>query len=503
MKAIKLILSFLVSFLLVNGYSEDTPTMNSEQDFQYLVEQFADLKIGRYQITHFEELTPKQKELAYYLYEAALSGRDMAWDQNFKYNLKIRRTLSAIAAEYSGNRETPEFEKFMEYTKRVWFSRGIHHHYSADKIQPEFSLAYFEKLLDGTPESALPLDDAESRSDLLEELGAIIFDPFVAPKRVNTAANVDLIQASCNNFYEGVSQREVESFYKKIMNPDDPFPVSFGLNSKLVRENGHLVEKTWKVGGMYSPAIEKVVFWLEKARNVAENPRQQKALDLLIQYYKTGDLKTWDNYSIAWLQDSESTIDVVNGFIETYGDPLGYRATFESMVSFRDAEATRRAELISSNAQWFEDHSPIMDEHKKPQVKGISAKVITVIALGGDASPAPPIGVNLPNANWIRKEHGSKSVTLGNITYAYHQVAQRGGMLQEFAYSVNEIEREEEFGELAGNLHTDMHEIIGHGSGQLNPGVAPPRETLKNYAAVMEETRADLVSYYYMMDPYL
>ncbi len=477
--------------------------MTKQPDFKYFVEQFADLKIGRYQIPGFEELSAKQKEMLYYLYQAALSGRDITWDQHYKYNLKIRRTLEEIVKNYDGDRSSNDFNKFMVYTKRVWFSNGIHHHYSADKIMPAFSRTYFKELIANSPGSTFPLTGGENQEQFVAGMTKLIFDPAIAEKRIVTDSDVDMIRASANNFYEGLTQKEVEAYYDKKIDDDDPTPVSYGLNSKLVKEDGKIVEKKWKVGGMYSPAIEEIVYWLQKASTVAENPAQKKALDLLIDYYRTGDLKTWDDYSIAWSQDTDSRIDVVNGFIETYGDALGFRAGYESVVSIRDLEATKRAQTISASAQWFEEHSPIMDEHKRKEVKGVTAKVIDVVALGGDTSPNPPIGINLPNANWIRKEYGSKSVTLGNVTYAYNKVAEGAGVLEEFAYSQKEVDMAKKYGELSDNLHTDMHEVIGHGSGQINPGVGTPKETLKNYASVMEETRADLVAYYYLMDPHL
>ena len=503
MKKMSICFGILIFALLLGCTKGEKENMEKQKEFTYFVEQFADLKIGRYQVLEFETLSSRQKEMLYYLYQAALSGRDIIWDQNYRYNLKIRRTLDAIVEKYQGDRQSEDFKKFMIYTKRVWFSNGIHHHYSTDKILPDFPAEYFAHLVNNSPGGKFPLTGNESRQDLLNFLTPILFNPQIAAKRVSTDENKDLIRASANNFYEGVTQKEVEEFYRAKINPKDPTPVSHGLNSKLVKENGKIKERVWKIGGMYSAAIEKIVYWLKKAAALAKNETQRKSLNLLIEYYQTGDLKTWDEYCIAWTQDTDSRIDAVNGFIETYGDPLNYRASYEAVVSFRDEKATRRIKTISENAQWFEDHSPISPEYKKKKVKGITAKVITVAALGGDASPSPPIGINLPNASWIRKLHGSKSVNLGNITLAYNKVAEGGGLLEEFCYSQEDIDRQKEFGELADNLHTDMHEVIGHASGQLRPGVAPPRETLKNYAAAIEETRADLVAYYYIMDPKL
>ncbi len=469
--------------------------------FNYAREQFYDLRILRYQVPGFDELTPKQKELLYYLSQAGLSGRDITYDQNFKHNLRIRRTLEAIVANYSGNRNAPEFQKFLDYTKRVWFSSGIHHHYSNRKFTPEFSQAYFAQLVKNSPQGKFPLQKGETVAQLVSALTPILFDSSIAPKRVNLAANEDVIQTSANNFYEGLTQKEVEAYYAAKSDKNDPRPVSHGLNSKLLKQNGKVIEKTWKVGGMYGEAISKIVYWLEKAATVAENAAQKAALDKLVQYYKTGDLKTFDEYSIAWVNDVDSRIDAVNGFIETYGDALGYKATYESVVSFKDLEATKRIKAIGDQAQWFEDNAPLQPEHKKKNVKGITAKVITVVSESGDAAPSTPIGINLPNANWIRKEHGSKSVNLGNIVYAYNQAGAKSGALTEFANSPDEVARARQFSALAGNLHTDMHEVIGHASGQINPGVGTPKETLKNYASAIEEGRADLVALYYMMDP--
>lgn len=471
-----------------------------QDDFKYVTEQFADLRIQRYKVPGFEDLTLRQKTLLYYLYQAALSGRDIIWDQNYKHNLYIRRTLEGIIKTYNGDKTVPEYAKFIEYTKRVWFSNGIHHHYSNKKIMPEFSKEYFRQLIEGADEFDLPLQPGELKEDLIKKLTPILFDPNVDPIKVNQDPKADLVKTSAVNFYEGVTQKEVENFYSKIIDPNDPQPVSYGLNSKLIKENGQLVEKYWKWGGMYNSAIKKIVFWLRKALDYTESDQQRKTLELLIEYYETGDLKKWDEYNIEWVKDTNSFVDVVNGFIETYNDPLGYRANYESVVSFKDMEATKRIKAISDNAQWFEDNSSIMPEHKKKNVTGISAKVITVVVESGDASPSTPIGINLPNADWIRKEYGSKSVNLGNIVYSYNKAAETSGVLEEFAYSKEEIERAKKYGALASDLHTDMHEVIGHGSGQLNPGVGQPNETLKNYASPLEEARADLVALYFIMD---
>lgn len=483
--------------------NDQKPEGTETEEFKFLVEQFADINIGRFQIPGFDELTVKQKEMLYYLYQAALSGRDIIWDQNYKHNLKVRRTLEEIYKHYKGDRATEDFEKFTVYAKRVWFSNGIHHHYSTNKFLPEFSAEYFAQLVKNSPDASFPLAEGEKLEDFAATITPIMFDPEKDAKRVCSDPTKDLILSSANNYYDGVSEKEVETFYKNVIKKDDPTPVSYGLNSRLTKVDGKVVEKVWKVGGLYGDAIEKIVFWLKKASAVAENDNQKKAIDLLVKYYETGDLETFDEYSIAWTNDTDSRIDVVNGFIETYGDPLSFRASFESVVSFRDEEATKRTKTVSDNAQWFEENSPIADEHKRKEVKGVSAKVITVVALGGDTAPNPPIGINLPNANWIRKTHGSKSVTMGNITHAYEKVSEGSGLLEEFAYSEEEVKLSKKYGAVTGDLHTDMHEIIGHGSGQINPGVGTPKETLKSYSSVIEEARADLVALYYFMDPKL
>lgn len=491
---------FLYIILGIITMSCSSEKKQAPDNFKYSTEQFADLRIQRYQVPGFDELTLKQKQLAYYLYQAALSGRDMIYDQNYKHNLYIRRTLEGIIKTYTGDRTTPDFGKFMTYTKRVWFSNGIHHHYANKKFLPEFSKEYFKELIAGSDEYELPLQNNERPDDLVKKLMPIMFDPKIDDMKVNQDPKFDLVKSSAVNFYDDVTQKEVESFYKKIVNPNDPEPVSYGLNSKLVRLKGELLERHYKANSIYAMAIVKIVSWLQKAVTVAENDQQKKALELLIEYYKTGDLKKWDEYNIAWVKDTSSVIDVVNGFIETYNDPLGYRGTYESYVSIKDKEATKRIKAISDNAQWFEDNSPIMPEHKKKNVKGISAKVITVVVESGDASPSTPIGVNLPNSNWIRKEYGSKSVNMGNIVHSYNMFSKTSGVLEEFAYSKEEIERAKKYGALTDDLHTDMHEVIGHASGQMNPGVGDPHTTLKNYYSTLEEARADLVALYFLLD---
>ena len=491
----------LISIIFVlSSCKQNVNTERAEnQAFNYVSEKFADIQVLRYKIDGFEKLTPQQKELAYYLYEAGLSGRDIIWDQHYKHNLAIRKTLEAILNHYQGDKNNDNYQKFLVYAKRVFFSNGIHHHYDNYKILPECPRDYFKTLIEACPETALPKDfgDKKAFTDfILNE----IYNPKVAPLKINQNIKDDIIATSAVNFYENLTQKEVEAYYEKIIDKKDPRPISYGLNSKLVKENGKIVEKVWKMQGMYSPAIEKIVFWLQKAVNVAENDIQKQALQKLIEYYQTGDLKKFDEYNILWVQDTSSVVDAINGFIEVYNDPLGYRGSFESVVSIKDFEASKRIAAIAKEAQWFEDNSPIMPQHKKKNVTGISAKVITVVGEAGDASPSTPIGINLPNSDWIRKEHGSKSVNLGNIVEAYDQAAAGNGMLEEFCYSKEEIELAKKYANLSDKLHTDMHEVIGHASGQLEPNVDIPAKTLKNYASTLEEARADLVALYYIYD---
>lgn len=467
--------------------------------FNYVSEQFADLRILRYEIPGFDQLSLKQKELLYYLSEAALCGRDIAWDQNYKYNLTVRKTIDAIVNGHRGDVNSPAYKQFMVYAKRVWFSRGIHHHYSSDKILPEFSQAYFKELLNGIDAKALPLKAGESKADFIARITPVIFDPAIAPKKVSLDPSKDLVTSSAVNFYEGVSQKEAIEFYEKMTDKNSKTPVMLGLNSKLVKENGVLVEKVWKVGGMYTAAIEKIVYWLEKAVSVAENAEQKEALEKLVVFYKSGSLKDFDDYNIAWVKDVNSAIDVVNGFIEVYEDPLGKKGSFESVVSVKDFEASKRIATIGANAQWFEDNSTLLPQHKKKNVKGISAKVINAVMESGDAAPSTPIGINLPNNEWIRETHGSKSVNLGNIVEAYDQAA-GGSVVNEFYYNDAIRKNVLAYAGLADKLHTDMHEVIGHASGQIEDGVGQPHETLKNYASALEEGRADLVALYYLMD---
>jgi dipeptidyl-peptidase-3 len=500
-----MMLSAMSAGVLMHSCKSDNKTgatNGGEGNFNYECDRFADIQVLRYEIPGFNELTPKQKELAYYLSEAANCGRDIIYDQKYKHNLAIRKTIEAILTSYQGDKTTDDYKKFETYAKKVFFANGIHHHYSNMKFVPECSFEFFASAVKAVPAESLPLN-GRTVDAFLADMKPVIFDPKVDAKIVDLATGIDNVKASANNFYEGVTQAEVEAYYNTRMNKNDEQPISWGLNSKMVKENGVVTEKVWKVGGMYSAAIEKIVFWLEKAVTVAENDKQKKALELLVEYYKTGDLKKWDEYNIAWVNDTESRLDVVNGFIEVYGDAIGKRASYESVVSMKDMEATKRIAKIAANAQWFEDHSPLMPEHKKKEVKGITAKVITVIQEAGDGAPSTPIGINLPNANWIRQQHGSKSVSLGNIVHSYNVVGAKSPMMKEFALSEEEIERNKQFGALAGDLHTDMHEVIGHASGQINKGVGDPDQTLKNYASTLEEARADLVALYYVYDPKL
>ncbi|PIE18265.1 MAG: dihydrofolate reductase [Proteobacteria bacterium] len=481
------------------------PSAAAAGEFEWVADQFADLRVLRFQVPGFEALDLKTKKLLYFLYEAALSGRDILWDQKFAHGLTIRRTLEAIDATWQGPRDTAEWRAFQTFLKRVWFSYGIHHHYSTRKLEPGFDAAWFATLVDGADADRLPLADGETPAALAKRLTPILFDPAVAAQGVNSDPTVDMVAASANNFYgPGVTQAEVEAFYAAKKDPKDERPVMHGLNSKLVkRADGTLEEIPWKVGGMYGPAIERIVYWLKKASEVSENDAQRAALDAMVRFYESGDLADFDAYSIAWVADTGSFVDNVNGFIETYGDPLDMRATFEAMVSIRDAAATERIAAISRQAQWFEDHSPIADAYKKPSVTGIAAKVITVVVGAGDTQPSFPLGVNLPNSDWIRAEHGSKSVALGNIVHAYEEASKRSGLLDEFCATAEELARAKAHKALSDHLHTDMHEVIGHASGRLKEGVGTPTETLKNYAAVLEESRADLVALYYLMDPKL
>ena len=486
---------------LLTACGGNPKTTAEAEKIDYTVEQFADLQILRYRVPGFEDLSLKQKELVYYLTEAALQGRDILFDQNGKYNLTIRRMLEAVYTGYNGDKNTPDFKAMEVYLKRVWFSNGIHHHYGSEKFVPGFTPEFFRQAVQSVDAATLPLAEGQTVEQLCEEVFPVIFDPTVMPKRVNQAAGEDLVLTSACNYYDGVTQQEAEDFYNALKNPQDETPVSYGLNSRLVKEDGKIQEKVWKVGGLYGQALEKIVYWLKKAEGVAETPEQKAVIAKLMDFYETGDLKTFDEYAILWVKDLNSRIDFVNGFTESYGDPLGMKASWESLVNFKDLEATRRTELISGNAQWFEDHSPVDGQFKKEKVKGVSAKVITAAILAGDLYPATAIGINLPNANWIRSQHGSKSVTIGNITDAYNKAAHGNGFNEEFVYSDAELQLIDKYADVTDELHTDLHECLGHGSGKLLPGVDP--DALKAYGSTIEEARADLFGLYYVADPKL
>jgi dipeptidyl-peptidase-3 len=487
------------TFALPSCNNQPKTTENkTEENFEVAAESFADLQLLRYQIPGFNELSLQQKTLAYYLYEAALSGRDIIYDQKSKDGILLRKTIENIYGTYNGDKSSSDWKKFEEYCGRFWFSNGNHHHYSNDKFVPECSFEYFTTIAKASDAKGFPVNEGESLDAFLKRIQPEMFDIKYKAKEVDLRAGIDNIAASSNNFYEGVSQKEVEAFYAKF--PTAGNAPSWGLNSKTTKENGQIVEKVWKVGGMYSAAIEKMVSWLEKAVTVAENDKQKDALTKLVKFYKTGDLKDFDEYCISWVNDVDSRIDCVNGFIEVYGDAIGKKASFESCVSIKDMEATKMVAKIASNAQWFEDNSPIAAEHKKKEVKGITAKAITVVVEAGDAAPSTPIGINLPNADWIRKDHGSKSVSLSNIVASYNMMSARKGSFDEFGYDSTVINRYKKYGALGSDLHTDMHECIGHASGQINKGVETTDKTLKNYASCLEEARADLVGLYYIMD---
>ncbi len=488
-------MSILRTMLTISGLSaamiscSDKTAETKEAEFRYLVDEFADAKIIRYRVDGWDSLNLKQKEYIYHLSEAAKWGRDILFDQNFKYNLRIRKMLEKMIAAYSGDKNDNEYLQFITYAKRVFFSNGIHHHYAEEKFIPECSREFFRSLMIKT--------GAESD---IEELLPVIYDPELYRYRRYTGSDKDILTASAVNFYEGVTKPEVEKFYGAMEDPKDETPVSYGLNSKVIKENGQIRELTYKSGGLYGKAIDKIIGHLESAATVAENDLQKQYIAKLIEYYRTGDLNTWDEYNIMWVRDTDSDVDFVNGFIENYNDPMGMKATWEAVVNFRDREASKRTRIISDNAQWFEDHSPISDKFKKKEVKGVSAKVITVACLGGDCYPTAPIGINLPNADWIRKEHGSKSVTIANLTDAYDKAAQESpkSMLNEFSYDQNEIDLIRKFGSLTNNLHTDLHECLGHGSGQLLPGTSP--NALMEVSSALEEARADLFALYYLAD---
>ena len=478
---------------------EKTEVKDTTAETEIMADRFADIQMLRYTIPGWQDLNLQQKKLAYYLYMAGMSGRDIFYDQKYRHNLQIRKTLETIFETFQGDKTTDDYKKFEVYAKRFFFSNGIHHHYSADKIIPEFSEDYLNTLLSKSDFSKVPAD-GKSLEEYIAFLKPILFDPNIDGKCVSLAADVDNVKASASNLYDGVTQKEVEAYYKSKTLPGVKEQPSWGLNSKVVKENGKIEEQVWKSGGMYGAAIDKIIYWLEKAATVAENDVQKQTLEALIKFYKTGDLKDYDNYCVSWVKDTASRIDIANGFIEVYLDPMHRKGAYESVLSMKDLEATKRIAAIAKEAQWFEDNSPIMPEHKKKSVKGISAKVITVINECGDAAPSTPIGINLPNQEWIRENVGSKSVSLGNIVASYNYAKSKSPMIDEFGENPEVIERAKKYGALAGDLHTDMHEVIGHASGQINEGVSGPDVTLKNYASTLEEARADLVALYYILD---
>jgi len=495
----KQVFIMMIASFMFFSCTENKQSVVQEDDFNYNVEQFADLGVLRYKVTDWDSLSLEKKKLIYCLNEAALYGRDILFDQNNRYNLAVRRTLETIYTHYKGDKISKEYEAFLVYLKRVWFSDGIHHHYGEEKFLPEFSETFFTEAVKSLDAKLVPTRKNQSVEDFLSEIRPVIFNPQKYAKKVNQDNGIDVIVNSANNYYgEGITQKDVETFYEALKNPDDAKPVAFGLNSRLVKKNGQLTEKVYKVGGLYSPAIERIAFWLEEAAKYAENAQQKKVIELLVDFYKTGSLKTYDDYSIEWVKDTESITDFVNGFTESYGDALGLKASWEALVNFKDLEATAKTKVISENAQWFEDHSPVALPFKKKEVKGISAKTITATILGGDCYPTTPIGINLPNSNWIRKEYGSKSVTITNITDAYDKAAAGSGFNEEFVCCEYEKELIKKFSSQTDNLHTDLHECLGHASGQLLPGV--DQDALKIYGSTIEEARADLFGLYYIPD---
>ena len=497
----KLVMLSSLAVLLWACNSGSQKPENNTENFKYLVDEFADIKIIRYQIPNWDQLTLQQKEYIYYLGEAAKCGRDILWDQNFKYNLVIRKTLENILSSYNGDKTTEAYQQFLVYAKRVFFSNGIHHHYAEDKIMPEFSEDYFRELVKNSNAESFPVKEGASIEAFTSWIANVIFNEDLYKVRKSSDKSKDFVLESSTNFYENVTKKEAEDFYKKMENPNDLTPISYGLNSKLVKKNGKLAEEVYKLDGLYGEAIKQIIFWLEKAMTVAETEAQKEYTKLLIEYYKTGDLKIWDDYNIAWVQDTESLIDYVNGFIEDYGDPMGMKATWEAVVNFKDLEATKISTIISENAQWFEDRSPVDPKFRKTEVKGVSAKSIIATTLGGDCFPNPPIGINLPNANWIRKDYGSKSVTITNLMTAYDKAAEESpkSVSGEFIYSTEEQELNKQYGSIGSVVHTDLHECLGHGSGQLMPGVSP--NALSDNNSSLEEARADLFALYYIADP--
>ncbi len=482
----------------VSGTDNSIQSHSTDAEFRYFVEKFDDIQILKYQVRDFDQLTLRQKTLIYYLSEAALSGRDILWDQNFRFNLRIRKMLEAIISSYKGDRETADYKSFITYSKKVFFANGIHHHYSNDKLIPGFPESYLTELIMGSDPSLFPLGKNETPGNLVDIMKPVLFNPSVFARKIESRHGADIISESATNLYENVTQKEAEEFYAGKTDLNDPHHVSLGLNSKLLKRNGKVIEEVYRSGGLYGKAIDSIIFWLEKAISVAETEMQKNGFRLLIEYYRSGDLKKWDEYNVVWAKDTDIEVDYNNGFIESYGDPLGMKATWESIVNFKDSEGTRRTEIITAFAQWFEDHSPIDQKYKKGKVKGIAAKVINIAMLGGDCYPAAPLGINLPNADWIRKEVGSKSVTLANIARAYDEVSKSTGFLDEFAADQVEAERSRKFSCIASLLHTDLHECVGHGSGKLAEGTDP--NSLKNYASTLEEARADLFALYFMMD---
>lgn len=469
-----------------------------EQTFNYTDEKFADLQLLRYRLPGFDALSLEQKKYIYYLSKAALSGRDITTDQFGAYNIRIRKLLEAIFVGYKGNRDSVEFQNLVIYLKRLWFSNGIYHHYGCEKFVPGFSSSYLREVINNTDKSLLPLKENETIDSFCDELFPVIFDPTILPKRVNKADKQDLVITSACNYYENVTQDEVERFYNDMKDESDEEMPSYGLNSKLVKHDGKLLEYKWIESGMYGPAIKQIIYWLEKARSAAENEQQKAIISILIDYYRTGDLRTFDRFSIEWLRETDGLIDFINGFIEVYGDPLGLKASWEGFVSYKDKDATRRAQTISDNAQWFEDHSPVDPRFKKKEVKGVIANVVCAAMLGGDEYPSSAIGINLPNADWIRARYGSKSVTIGNLTEAYDKAAVGNGFKEEFVIDEPTLELIKKYGNICDDLHTDLHECLGHGSGQLLPGVYP--DALKAYGNTIEEARADLFGLYYIAD---
>lgn len=492
----------ILSSLILTTMATTNIAAADNKDFNYHVDRFADIEVLRYQVPGYDQLSLQQKKMLYYLSQAAQMGRDITWDQKGKYNLQIRQLLEKIYTKYSGDRNSKDFKAFEKYLKQVWFGNGIHHHYSTDKFTPEFSEAFFKEQVNTLHDCCLPLNPGQTREEFIAEITPVIFDPNVMAKGVNQDGTQDVVATSANNLYgEGVSQAEVEDYYAKIKDPNDPTPISYGLNAKVVKENGKIKEEQYRVNGLYGPAIAQIIYWLDKAKNVAENDAQKAYITKLIDYYITGDLRLFDEYSILWAEDTKSDIDFVNGFIESYGDPLGMTGSWESYVNFKNKKSSARTEAISGNAQWFEDRSPVDPRFRKPHVKGVSAKSITASMLAGDAFPATAIGINLPNSNWIRSQHGSKSVTIENITEAYEMASHGNGFNEEFVIDAPTRKNMEDYLYITDMLHTDLHECLGHASGQLLPGVDP--DALKENGSTLEETRADLFALYYLADPKL